>query len=119
MREADRDELRLIHIKEACERLMEYFPHDEVPLLNERSIEFFGAVKNLEIIGEAAYKLSKEFIVANPATDWRAMINMRHIMVHGYYQVSPRIVKEIIETEITKLHNQVGEYISTINNSKI
>lgn len=110
MREPVRDSLRLLHIKEACERLMSYFPEEQVPLLDEKSIEFFGAVKNLEIIGEASYKLSKEFIEMHPETDWRAMIAMRHIMVHGYYQLSPRIVKEIIETEIKLLHNQIIIY---------
>ena len=115
MREVDRDHLRLLHILEACERLLEYFPQDDIPLLNERSIEFFGAVKNLEIIGEASYKLSKEFIASHPDTDWRAMINMPHIMVDGYYQVSPRIVKEILETEILKLRDQVIGYILNLN----
>ncbi|MDE6578776.1 MAG: DUF86 domain-containing protein [Muribaculaceae bacterium] len=113
MREVVRDSLRLTHILEACERLLEYFPSDNIPLLDERSIEFFGAVKNLEIIGEASYKLSKEFIETHTETDWRSMIRMRHIMVHGYYQVSPRIVKEILETEILKLRDQVKEYLDS------
>ncbi|MDE7109670.1 MAG: DUF86 domain-containing protein [Muribaculaceae bacterium] len=114
MREPIRDELRLSHILDACDRLLTYFPQDNVPLLDEKSIEFFGVVKNLEIIGEASYKLSKEFVLEHPDTDWRAMISMRHIMVHGYYQVSPRIVKEIMETEIRRLRQQVLSYLNYI-----
>ncbi len=55
MREPLKDQLRLIHILEACERIDSYFPNKEIPVLNPKSIEFFGLVKNLEIIGEAAY----------------------------------------------------------------
>ena len=62
MREQVRDELRLQHILDACDRLLSYYPQDNIPLLDDRSIEFFGVVKNLEIIGEAAYKLTKEFV---------------------------------------------------------
>lgn len=41
---------------------------------------------------------------------------MRHIMVHGYYHVSPKIVKEIIETEISNLRNQVDIYLEEFSN---
>ena len=58
MREPLRDHLRLFHILEACDRIKTYYPNNEIPLLNSKSIEFFGLVKNLEIIGEAAYMLS-------------------------------------------------------------
>lgn len=114
MREPVRDELRLIHILEACDRLLNFFSEGDVPVMDEKSMEFFGVVKNLEIIGEASYRLSKEFIESHPQTEWRAMINMRHIMVHGYYHVSAKIVKEIIEEEIEKLRNQVTEYIEEL-----
>lgn len=111
MREPVRDRLRLIHILEACQRLLDYFPEKEIPELDEKSMAFFGVVKNLEIIGEACYKLSREFTESHPETEWRAIINMRHIMVHGYYHVSARIVKDIIEMEIEKLRDQVIGYL--------
>ena len=114
MREPIRDELRLIHIVEACDRLSDFFKDGDVPVMDEKSMEFFGVVKNLEIIGEASYKLSKDFIASHPQTEWRAIINMRHIMVHGYYHVSARIVKEIIEEEIAKLRNQVSLYLEEL-----
>ncbi|MDE7437357.1 MAG: DUF86 domain-containing protein [Muribaculaceae bacterium] len=117
MREQVRDELRLQHILDACDRLLSYYPQNEIPLFDEKSIEFFGVVKNLEIIGEAAYKLTKEFIADHSLTDWRAIINMRHIMVHGYYQISPKIVKEILEQEIEKLRREVDIYLEEIRPS--
>ena len=42
MREPLRDQLRLIHIVEACDRIKSYFPNEEIPLLDSKSIEFFG-----------------------------------------------------------------------------
>lgn len=111
MRDKDRDKLRLVHIYEACDRIKSYFPLDNVPVLDKKSIEFFGLVKNLEIIGEASYMLTKEFIDNHPETQWKEMIHMRHLMVHGYYHVSPEIVKDIVETEIAKLQNQIDIYL--------
>lgn len=111
MRDSERDRLRLIHIVEACDRIQSYYPLDNVPLLDKRSIEFFGLVKNLEIIGEASYMLTKEFVTSHPATEWNDMIRMRHLMVHGYFHISPEIVKDIIETEIDNLRNQINQYL--------
>ena len=112
MREEVRDPLRLVHIRDACERLIHSFPEMIVPELDSKSLEYYGVVKNLEIIGEAAYKLTHEFTQSHPATDWRAIIKMRHLMVHGYYKVNPKIVKEIMEEEIIPLYRQIKEYLA-------
>lgn len=111
MRDKDRDKLRLAHILEACERIQSYYPQYKIPALDKKSIEFFGLVKNLEIIGEASYMLTKGFIDTHPDTQWNDMIRMRHLMVHGYYHISPEIVSDIIETEIAKLQAQVINYL--------
>lgn len=111
MRDKDRDKLRLIHIREACERIKSYFPLNAVPILDKKSIEFFGLVKNLEIIGEASYMLTQDFVANHPQTEWNDMIRMRHLMVHGYYHISPEIVKDIVETEIEKLQLQIISYL--------
>lgn len=112
MRESLRDQLRLIHILEACDRIKSYFPNDEIPLLNPKSIEFFGLVKNLEIIGEAAYMLSPDFKASHSNTEWNDIIRMRHLLVHVYYHISPEIVKEITEEEIPSLKLQITSYLS-------
>ena len=111
MRDSLRDKLCLEHIIDACDRIASYYPIDNVPVLDIKSIEFFGLVKNLEIIGEASYKLTKDFIQNHPETNWRQIIGMRHIMVHGYYNVKPIVVKQIIESEIANLRRQVDIYL--------
>lgn len=112
MREPLRDHLRLLHIQEACDRIKTYYPNNEIPLLSPKSIEFFGLVKNLEIIGEAAYMLSQEFVSSHTGTSWNDIVRMRHLLVHGYYHISPEIVKEIAETELPILEKQVTLYLS-------
>ena len=112
MRERIKDTLRLTHMLEACDRLIAYYPDGVIPELDGKSMDYFGLVKNLEIIGEAAYKLTHEFTSSHPATEWRSIIGMRHLMVHGYYQINPRIVKEILESEIHELRSQLVTYLN-------
>jgi len=52
----------------------------------------FAVIKNLEIIGEAAYLLTKDFKQQHNSVQWNDMIGMRHILVHGYYQIKDEII---------------------------
>lgn len=61
MRESERDPLRIEHMKEAISRVNEYMEGKTYDDLKENSMLFYAVVKNIEIIGEAAYKLTKEF----------------------------------------------------------
>jgi uncharacterized protein with HEPN domain len=44
-----------------------------------------GAVEwHLEIIGEAANRISSDFQAAHPNIPWRQIIGLRHILAHEY-----------------------------------
>ena len=112
MREVIRDNLRLVHILEACERIDSYYPSGEIPLLDDKSIQFFGLVKNLEIIGEAAYMLTPQFKNSRPQTDWQPIIAMRHLMVHGYYLIESNIVISTLREDTDILRQYITKFLS-------
>jgi len=64
-------------------------------------------VKNLEIVGEAAYLLTKDFKLNNTSIEWNEIIGMRHILVHGYYQINDEIIWATFETELLPLKEKV------------
>ena len=88
MREKVRDKGRLEHILQCCEKLIAYKDQYVLDDLKDNSLIFYGFVKLVEIIGEAAYMLTKEFRNKHPEVEWRAMEGMRHVLVHGYYTAS-------------------------------
>ena len=119
MREPERDSLRLNHIKQACLDLIEMVQEIDIDSLPEKDLRYFGIVKILEIIGEASYMLSKEFISSHPLTPWNEIIKMRHILVHGYYTVNPLFVKSTVKENIAPLLLQINTYIKEINNPQL
>ena len=68
-------------------------------------------VKNVEIIGEAAYMLSQEFKDSHPQTPWKIIIGMRHILVHGYFEVEPDEVWNVIDKDLKPLQAQLESYL--------
>ena len=58
MREAERDYGRLIDILEAADNILTFTKGYTMEQLNSDKLRYYAVVKNVEIIGEAAYMLS-------------------------------------------------------------
>lgn len=111
MREPVRDKGRLEHMLGAIDRVLGYMEGRSFDDLPKDKIEYYGIVKCIEIVGEAAYKLSKEFKLANSSTPWVVIEKMRHVLVHDYYMIDENEVKYVIEDDLRPLRNQIEKYI--------
>ena len=69
-------------------------------------------MKSIEIIGEAAYKLTRSFCREHAETPWEFIAKMRHVLVHDYYQIDPDAVWKVIQEDLPQLREQVGRYLS-------
>ena len=114
MRERVRDKGRLEHILQAIDKVFEFSNGVKREDFQKDSILYFAIVKNIEIIGEASYMLSLEFKDSHPDTDWQVIIAMRHFLVHGYSQVDPEEVWNVIEQDLQPLKDQILEYIKEL-----
>jgi len=45
-------------------------------------------VKEMEIIGEAAFKISKETREQLPGVPWNDIVGMRHRLIHAYFEIN-------------------------------
>lgn len=115
MREKIKDFDRLRHIKESIDNVFEFMEGKTVNDLANDKLLFYGVVKNVEIIGEAAYMLTKEFIASHPETPWIDIIGMRHVLVHGYYTASPLFIWDTYKNDLGLLKQQIEVYISELS----
>ena len=111
MRERIRDNERLEHILTAIDILLDGSKRYTVEQAEQDSIIFYGFVKQVEIIGEATYKLTKEFREAHPEVEWDVIEGMRHVLVHGYYTITPHKVWRVITNDLPSLRPQIERYI--------
>ena len=54
--------------------------------------------RQLEILGEAARRVSREFQIAHPEVDWRNTIGLRNIISYRYDRVEQDKLWEIVQT---------------------
>lgn len=111
MREKVRDEHRLRHILESIDNINSFMEGKTIEDFTQKSLLYFGVVKNLEIIGEAAYMLSREFIMQHPLTPWKQIIGMRHYLVHSYYLISASETWNSVWDDLPILKIQVTDYL--------
>ena len=70
-------------------------------------------VNRLQVIGEACRKLSDAFRERHPEIPWRAVVGMRHHLVHGYFDLDPDIVWTAIVDRVPLLKAQVESALAT------
>ena len=112
MREPIRDRERLEHMLEAINRLLANTNGMDWEHIHENEVFYYGLVKSIEIIGEAAYHLTKEFREAHSEIPWNLIIRMRHVLVHDYYQIDEKEVQYVIEDNLVPLHKQIVSCIA-------
>jgi len=114
MRDQIRDNERLQHILDAIDALEQGAQRYTAKQAAEDCIIYFGFVKQIEIIGEAVYMLTKEFRAARPEVEWDAIEGMRHVLVHGYYQITPNKVWAVILKDLPMLRPQIETILKSL-----
>lgn len=67
----------------------------------------FAVFHALEVIGEAANKLSKEFVENNPNFPAKEAVELRNILIHGYDLIRLDIVWKTIKENLPELKQQL------------
>ena len=114
MRERIRDLGRLQHILEHIDRASQFLNGKTLADLENDALLRYAVVKCLEIIGEAAYMLSPEFKDDHLDTPWLQIEKMRHVLVHGYYQILPEVLWLTIKDDLPALKANVLNYLSSL-----
>lgn len=76
-------------------------------LFNEDIKTYDAVLQNLLIIGEAANKIPESVQNNYPDIDWRGIIGMRNIIVHGYFKINPEIIWQTIQKRLPELLDRI------------
>ena len=66
-------------------------------------------VRRLEIIGEAANRVSPERQSELPELPWRAMIGMRNLMIHQYDAIDFKVVWDTVQRDLPSIIAQIED----------
>ena len=102
------DETRLKHMRDAAQEAIDMCEGTEREVLDQdRKLEL-ALVKLVEIVCDAAYKVSEHRRNQLPTIDFPVIIGMRHRLVHGYFDVDLDILWQTIQEDIPILVSQLN-----------
>lgn len=85
---------------EATERVLSYTKgNDEAKFLAD-PILIDAVVRNIQVIGEADFRISKDLKAATPEMEWSRITGMRHRLVHDYFEIEERLVWLVVSEKL-------------------
>ena len=114
MREPARDKGRLENMAEAATLVCQFTEGIDYDTFIKDKLHYYAILKNVEIIGEAAFMLTTNFKQKHPEIPWDQIVGMRHVLVHEYSTVMPEILWHTATAEVPDLIPQLIALIETL-----
>lgn len=115
MRERQRDKGRLTDIVEYSDNIIELLENMTFEQFVKDKRTYYAVMKNVEVVGEAAYMLTKAFKKAHVEIPWNVVQGMRHVLVHDYANITSETLYDTAVNNIPELRNQVARYLCEVN----
>jgi uncharacterized protein with HEPN domain len=105
------DAIRLRHMLDATREAISFIQNRTRNDLDADRMLVLSLVKSLEIIGEAATKVTKETKEKFRQIPWDAIVSMRNRLIHGYFDIDLDIVWKTTTQDLPSLLGELEKII--------
>ncbi len=106
------DRIRLRHMLEAAEQAIAFALGRKRAELDSDRMLSFALVRAIEIIGEAASRVTESTRNEFPNLPWSAIVSVRHRLVHAYFDTDLDRVWDTLTEELPLLIEKLKEILS-------
>ena len=115
MSHEDRDLGYVWDIYESCGEIIEFLGSLPYVEYERNKILRYAIERKLEIIGEAANRIRKEFREQSAHVAWRKAIGLRNVLIHEYGEVRHEIIYSIAKHNVPILLEQMKQILKERN----
>ena len=111
----DKDLIRLKHMLDSTKAILSFVEGKNRESLDNERLLLSGIIRELEIIGEAAGKVSAD--TKNRFLDfpWAQMIGMRNRLIHAYFDVNHDVVWKTVKEVLPSFSISLSKIIQNYN----
>ena len=104
------DKIRLQHMIDAADEALKFAENKTIDDFRNNRMLVLSIVKDIEIIGEAASKISSPTLERFDKIPWKDIIGMRNRLIHGYFDVDIMVIKQTIDNDLPQLLKQLKRF---------
>ena len=119
MSNKDRDFVRLKHLNEAIQLIIEFTHELDLSAFTSNKMAQAAVMREFEIIGEASKNISVETQNLFPNIPWRLMGDFRNLLIHEYFMVDIGEVWATVQNDIPALSEQIKDAIRFLEQDKL
>ena len=97
------DSIYIDRILNSINRILDYISGKDREAFEADQLTQDAVVRQLEVIGEATKRVSKELRLKNPGIPWSDMAGMRDVLIHDYIDVDLGVVWKTVSEDIPNL----------------
>jgi uncharacterized protein with HEPN domain len=101
------DLVRLRHMQDSAREAVELIQGKSRADLDTNRVLSLALVRLLEILGEAANRVTIATRQQNPSIPWSQIVSLRHRLIHGYDTINPDILWKILTDDLPLLISQL------------
>jgi uncharacterized protein with HEPN domain len=109
------DQLYLKHILDALDKVDTYIAVGHEVFISSSHWQD-AVIRQLEVIGEATKRLSKQFCSRHPDVPWRRIAGLRDVLIHDYMGVDINAVWEITQKNLPPLRIRIESILRELEN---
>ena len=103
--------LSLLQMQDYAQRALTATRSRTVEDLSSDDVFRLAIERALEVVGEAANRLPAELRAKYPDVEWRKIIGMRNVLIHGYDIVQREVLWDTVRESVPKLLDQVNQIL--------
>ncbi|NIM17482.1 MAG: DUF86 domain-containing protein [Candidatus Aminicenantes bacterium] len=118
MQPEDKDSAYLWDMLDAAQTAAQFTPGITIEeYLKDRKIQL-AIERLLEIIGEAANRVSTDFQKNHPEIPWRKIVGQRNVITHEYGEIKQERIWTVVSTNIPELIEKLEPLVKSIQQEK-
>ena len=119
MQLSKKDAVRLQHMLEAARKALQFARGKSRADLDRDEQLMLSLVRLVEVIGEAASRVSRELQEQTPAIPWADIISTRNRLIHAYFAINLGLLWETIENDLPPLVKELEKIIGNEEQQKL
>ena len=107
------DRIRLQHMLDVAREAISFASGKTRESLDDDRMLSLALIKDIEIIGEAASRVTEEIQQAHSHIPWHAIIGMRNWLIHVYFDIDLDLVWDTITSDLPALVTQLEQILAS------